>query len=136
MKWVKAGLLYLCFLESLVRADLLGNRLALVTEGRHANLYSLLWLTFWENIRLWGPGWGRLANLPQIQMELQSGRRMTLGQSRIDLPSARFCRGPSLTGYWGKVLPCVPGYFRAPARQVGCRVGGGVGGRLSYFPWV
>lgn len=70
---------------SLFRADFVGDRQAVVLEGKEAR-YSLL---------------------PRVQLVVQTGRTMRLRQNWLEPKSARLCGVPKWYQYWGSGLTSV-----------------------------
>ena len=107
---VKAEILFPCVPVSLLRVDLLVDRLS------------------------FGSGY-RYINLSQSQMEVPKERVMGHRQRGTNPLPTGICQGPIWYGYRGKGLTCVPGYGRAPERKADCEVPGQRGKNTNLRPF-
>lgn len=59
-----------------------------------------------------GVAWwiGKHVSLPQVQADVQAGRKIGLRRNRIDSISAGLNGNTSLLGYWGRYQTYIPGY--------------------------
>jgi hypothetical protein len=91
----RPGLLCLCILVLLFRADLLGDRQA-------------------------GDGWKRGADMPIGSSENMQIRRKMRFRQRGQIPCILGSIGvPTVIRYWGVGLTCVPVYGRPSGKQIG-----------------